>query len=200
MPERRLPRRRHRFKTSAVDAVAPACDDPWMIAGRDHRGWYRPRSLAHFDTPERPQLVTFRAADSLPAAVAQARSGEGPAVYRRRIEAALDAGAGACLLSRPELARIVREGLIHCCGRTHDMHAFVVMPNHVHVLTTFRQGCRLSDVVRGWKSYSARRINAILGCEGAFWQRDYFDRYIRDETRTSARLCRKQPHHGRTDE
>jgi putative DNA methylase len=153
-----------------------------MTVSRDHRGWYRPRSLPHFDTPERPQFVTFRAADSLPAAVAQARSGEGPAVYRRRIEAALDAGAGACLLSRPELAGIVLDGLIHGCGRTHDMHAFVVMPNHVHVLTTFRQGCRPSDVVRGWKSYSARQINAILGCEGAFWQRDYFDRYIRDET------------------
>ena len=36
--------------------------------------------------------------------------------------------------------------------------------------------------MRGWKSYSARRINAILGREGAFWQRDYFDRFVRDET------------------
>ncbi len=62
------------------------------------------------------------------------------------------------------------------------MHAFVVMPNHVHVLTTFREGFRLCDVVRGWKSFSARRINVILGSDGAFWQRNYFDRFIRDET------------------
>jgi putative DNA methylase len=62
------------------------------------------------------------------------------------------------------------------------MYAFVVMPNHVHVLTTFRDGFRLCDVVRGWKSYPARRINESLGREGRLWQRDYFDRYIRDET------------------
>ena len=66
-------------------------------------------------------------------------------------------------------------------ARTHEMHAYVVMPNHVLVLATFRQDFRLSDVVRGWKSFSARRINASLGRNGALWQRDYFDRYMRDE-------------------
>ena len=55
------------------------------------------------------------------------------------------------------------------------------MPNHVHILTTFRQGFRLCDVVRGWKSYSSRRINERIGREGVFWQRDYFDRFIRNE-------------------
>ncbi len=154
-----------------------------MITVNQHKGWYRPRGLPHFDSPERPQFVTFRLADSLPAEVVRTRtrSGEGDADYRRRIEAALDAGAGACWLARPELAEIVREGLLHGCGEIHDMHAYVVMPNHVHVLTTFREGFSLPDVVRGWKSFSARRINAILGREGTLWQRDYFDRYIRDE-------------------
>ena len=152
-----------------------------MIASLPHKGWYFPRSLPHFDTPERPQFITFRLFDSLPAGVAGARLGEGDADYRRRIEIALDAGSGACWLARPELAEIVGEALLHGRGETHDLHAYVIMPNHIHVLTTFREGFRLPDVVRGWKSFSARRINAILGRDGALWQRDYFDRYIRDE-------------------
>jgi len=144
-------------------------------------GWYRPRHLPHFDSPRLPQFITFRLRDSLPAAVAALRADETEPAYRRRLEIALDVGAGACWLARPELAEIVRDGLLHGCGATHDMHAFVIMPNHVHVLTTFRDNYRLCDVVRGWKSYSARRINAKLGQNGAFWQREYFDRYIRDE-------------------
>jgi len=152
-----------------------------MTDAREHKGWYRPRGVPHFDTPERPQFVTFRLADSLPAEVAQARAGESSIPYRRRIEAALDAGVGACWLSRSECAEIVCAALQYGCGQTHDMQAFVVMPNHVHVLTVFRDGARLPDVVRSWKNYSARRINAILGREGALWQRDYFDRFIRDE-------------------
>ena len=153
-----------------------------MIASRPHKGWYNPRELPHFDTPTRPQFVTFRLADSLPSQIELRRFGEPSDAYYRRLERALDAGSGACWLSRPDLAGIVSEGLLHGSGRTHDLHAFVVMPNHVHVLTTFRDGYRLCDVVRGWKSYSARRINEVLGREGRLWQRDYFDRYIRDET------------------
>jgi len=152
-----------------------------MITNRKHLGWYRPRNLPHFDSPRLPQFVTFRLRDSLPVGVASLRAGETEPAYRRRLETALDVGAGACWLSRPELAQIVRDGLLHGCGHTHDMHAFVIMPNHVHALTTFRENYRLCDVVRGWKSYSARRINAMLGQNGAFWQREYFDRFIRDE-------------------
>ena len=152
-----------------------------MVAKHPHKGWYFPRSLPHFDTPEPPQFITFRLVDALPADAPGARLGEGTGAYRRRVEATLDAGVGAGWLRRPELAEIVCEGLLHDCGETHEMHAYVVMPNHVHVLATFCQGSWLSDVVRGWKSFSARRINASLGRNGALWQRDYFDRYMRDE-------------------
>jgi REP element-mobilizing transposase RayT len=108
------------------------------------------------------------------------RRGEEPQDHRRRVEAALDSGLGECLLARGELAAIVCERLFHGSGRIHDLHAFVVMPNHVHVLTVFKPGFPMAEVVRGWKGLSARQINAALGREGPFWQRDYFDRYIRD--------------------
>ena len=147
-----------------------ACHISPMPQAGKHRGWYRPRSVPHFDTPERPQFITFRLADSLPREVAVTRAGEGSQDYRRRIESALDAGAGACWMARPELAEIVRDALMYGCGRTHDLYAYVVMPNHVHVLTVFRDGFRLADAVRDWKGFSARRINAILGREA--WRHD----------------------------
>jgi hypothetical protein len=152
-----------------------------MIATHSHKGWYFPRSLPHFDSPHLPQFVTFRLGDSLPAHTAEARPGETAAVHRRRVHKALDAGAGVCWLSRPEFAAIACEGIVHGSGQTHDLHAFVVMPNHVHVLTSLRAGYRLCDVVRGWKSFSARRINALLDRRGPLWQRDYFDRFVRNE-------------------
>lgn len=55
------------------------------------------------------------------------------------------------------------------------------MPNHVHVLMTLREGYRLGDVVKSWKTFTARRINHTRGGVGSLWAPDYFDRYMRDE-------------------
>ena len=38
----------------------------------------------------------------------------------------------------------------------------------------------MDRVLTTWKSFSARKANALLDREGPFWQRDYFDRYVRD--------------------
>ena len=155
----------------------------------DHRGWYVPRRLPHFDSPVIAQAVTFRLRDALPRGVAAARAGEGDEAYRRRIEAALDGGAGACLLRRPELAAIVAAALRHGDGARYDLQAFVVMPNHVHVLLTQRPGARLAEIVQGWKGWSAKAINRERGTAGSVWQRDYFDRFMRDDRHAAATLA-----------
>ncbi len=54
------------------------------------------------------------------------------------------------------------------------------MPNHVHVLVSPGENVSLNRIVAGWKRYSATRINARRGASGALWQKDYFDRLIRD--------------------
>jgi putative transposase len=66
--------------------------------------------------------------------------------------------------------------------------AFVVMPNHVHVVVWLdgraRQASplRLGDVVGGLKSGSAREINRLYPHPiGRVWQRGYYDHVIRDE-------------------
>ena len=54
------------------------------------------------------------------------------------------------------------------------------MPNHVHVLIDLPSTVALKEVVHGWKSYTAKQINQVIGKTGALWQREYWDRYIRD--------------------
>ena len=39
----------------------------------------------------------------------------------------------------------------------------------------------MGKILQSWKGYTAKEANRILGREGAFWEDDYFDRYIRDE-------------------
>ncbi len=47
----------------------------------------------------------------------------------------------------------------------------------------------LDRVVQSWKRYSAHRINGCLGRTGTLWARDYFDRYIRDESHFNRALA-----------
>jgi len=55
------------------------------------------------------------------------------------------------------------------------------MPNHVHVGLEAANGYRLGAILHSWKSFTANKVNALLGRTGAFWHDDYFDRYMRDE-------------------
>jgi len=73
-----------------------------------------------------------------------------------------------------------------------DLDAYVVMPNHVHGIIRIvapsggRGGFRnpplqpLSEIVRGFKTYSARRINEMRHTPGRpLWQRSYFEHIVR---------------------
>jgi hypothetical protein len=58
------------------------------------------------------------------------------------------------------------------------------MPNHVHVVIEVWR-IPLGKILHGWKSYTSKEANRILGCRGTFWAEDYFDRYIRNEEHLS---------------
>jgi len=98
----------------------------------------------------------------------------------RRFEEWLDSSADdRAPLLQPDNARLVSASLRAFDGERYDLHAWCVMPNHVHALATFREGARLGDAVKSWKSFTARRIVRLDGDAGPFWARDYFDRYMR---------------------
>ncbi|QOJ12353.1 MAG: transposase [Chthonomonadaceae bacterium] len=161
------------------------------------RGWYSRGYLPHFDGGDISQAVTFRLADSLPAERIWAWREElkslpkdkASAEERKRIERWLDAGHGAAYLRDPRIADLVQSALLRFDGERYRLHAWVVMPNHVHVLVTPEKGQALSRILHSWKSYTAHEAlrmlkeDAFRDCSqpSKFWQRESFDRFIRNE-------------------
>ena len=123
--------------------------------------------------------------DSLPAAKLAELNREydklSPAQVRGALEGLLDAGAGACYLRNPRVAALAQESLFFFDGERYQLCAWAVMPNHVHVLAQFIAEYPVAKVVHSWKTYIARQGNLLLGRSGAFWQREYYDRFIRNE-------------------
>ena len=157
----------------------------------EHRGWHSRGYLPHFDAEGLVQSVAFRLADSVPQDLlrqwrAELRGADRTAELRERIARHEDAGHGACHLRQPEIARLVQDALLHFDGDRYRLLAWCIMPNHVHVLIEQTPDHRLADVVQSWKSFTAKRANRMLGRDGPFWARDYFDRYIRDESHFEA--------------
>jgi putative transposase len=124
------------------------------------------------------QFITFRLADSLPAAVAATLHREANV---HLMDQRLDASLGACWPRRPEIASLVQDALLHFDGARYRLIAWCLMPNHVHAVVEIVDGHSLTDIVRSWKSFTARKANSELGRSGAFWHPDYFDRYMRNE-------------------
>jgi len=102
-------------------------------------------------------------------------------LYSERVESFLDAGAGECLLKKPEIAQIVADALKHFDQERYELLAWCVMPNHVHVVVHPLAGHELKDILHSWKSFTAKKINAMLGRTGTLWRDEYYDHLIRDE-------------------
>jgi putative transposase len=170
--------------------------------------------LPHVDEGGLTQFVTFRLGDALPGhvvgemqeAVKGLQSGEVQQERFRQIEGWIDRGHGACWLRREDIGSVVEDALRYFDGKRYELHAWVVMPNHVHLLFTLVEGESLDKVMKSLKSFTARRCNKALGRSGNFWYREYFDRYIRNEKHFSdvvdyieynpvkAGLCTKPEH------
>lgn len=97
-----------------------------------------------------------------------------------KLEEYFDRGAGGCFLRDTRIGDLMANALRFWEGKRYRLLAWCVMPNHVHVVSRLLPGQELSSVLHGWKSFTARKANVILGRSGAFWQREYYDRLIRD--------------------
>lgn len=141
-------------------------------------GFYR-RNLPHWDPGRRPVFVTWRLHGAAPplALPAELRPG---ALFALRDHADDLAPKGARWLAQPEIAVLVVSALVYgqCRLGLFCVHAFVVMPNHVHVLWT--PEATLASICRTVKSFSARRANCLLGRSGPFWQHESYDHVVRD--------------------
>lgn len=159
-------------------------------------------------------FVTFRLADSLPkevmqklddhrlAMLASYRKMMTPDVeqvvqraFTRKLERLLDQNLGSCRLRDEGVSLMVANALGYFEGSLCRQVAWVIMPNHVHVLFQLLAGQVIGNLVGSWKSYTARLMNEVNGEVGAVWQKDYFDRAIRDEKHLAncVRYIRRNP-------
>lgn len=148
------------------------------------KGWYASKKLPHFDSPGARQFITYRLADAMPASRCREWEAflklEDDLEKQRKIEAYLDRGHGQCYLRDLRIAKLVQENFWHHDGEKYRLLAWVVMPNHVHLVVEIWD-VPLGGILKSWKSYTSKAANKILGRAGTFWEDDYFDHYLRDD-------------------
>ncbi len=103
-------------------------------------------------------------------------------------ESGVEANFSLRLLAQPDAAAIVEGALLHFDAERYRLLAWCVMPSHVHVVVEQSEGCPLAQVVHSWKSFTANAVNKTLGRRGAVWQREYFDRFMRDNDHLSTTI------------
>jgi REP element-mobilizing transposase RayT len=156
---------------------------PLELGRRGFHGWHERGYLPHRDGPGLTQFVTFHLTDSFPAALRSEWEAilkvENVQARREQLQAYLDKGNGGCLLRRPDLAKLVEDSFRFFHGKRYELRAWVVMPNHVHVL--FQTGSEsMSRTVENWKKFTAHEANKLIGRQGQFWFGDYWDTFMRD--------------------
>jgi REP element-mobilizing transposase RayT len=89
------------------------------------------------------------------------------------------ATSGPQYLRMPEIAGMVVSSLHDGQHRfqRYDLHSYVIMPNHVHILVTPHV------ISTKWlgplKGFTAHEANRILNREGHFWQDESYDHLVR---------------------
>jgi len=154
--------------------------------------------LPHWTLEGASYHVVFRLIDSLPASVVEDYRRERAVLlaetvdatedvrerlqklFSIRVEKLLDAGHGSCWLAHVEIAESVVSALHHFENKRYRLHAWCVMPNHVHVIVQPSGTHALAGILHSWKSYTATLANRILKREGGFWQKESYDHLIRD--------------------
>jgi REP element-mobilizing transposase RayT len=157
------------------------------------------RQLPHWRQSDATYFITFRLADSLPQSLLHQWRDERATWLRwhpspwsadeqleyeerftYRLQEWLDAGLGACHLRRSDLRAKVERVLLHFDGERYDVDAFVLMPNHVHMMIVPRHGFDLSTILKGIKGVSANECNKLLRRNSAFWMDESYDHIVRD--------------------
>lgn len=155
-------------------------------------------NLPHWHQDGKIQFATFRLADSLPSCVLSELnakiekfknlypkpwSSDTTREYWNFVgpleERLLENGHGSCILKHKEVRDIVKNSILYRDGIDYNVIAFVIMPNHVHVLIQPIGNLSLSKILHSIKRFSAVNINRLTQKSGKFWMSESFDRIVR---------------------
>ena len=82
----------------------------------------------------------------------------------------------------PQVADIVIRALYHLRFKgMMKLHAFVLMPDHLHFVASLGPREDLPRLIHSLKSYTAKEINRRFAQKGKVWQRGYYSHGIRNE-------------------
>jgi putative transposase len=130
------------------------------------------RRLPHLYAPGQPLFLTWRLAGSLPSNRAFPAGAIGGRAFVA-LDSLLDrATAGPLHLRIPEIAKPTVDAILYGERqmRLYELHAFVVMPNHVHLLITPR--VQVPRITQSLKRFTARAANEVLGTTGRPFSQD----------------------------
>ena len=141
------------------------------------------RRLPHDYETDQPVFLTWRLHDSLPChrvfPAATVNSGQAFAAMDRLLE---EARSGPFYLRQPAIADRVVEAIQYNAANLghYVLHAFVVMPNHVHLLAT--PALPLPKLTKSLKGITSKRANTILAMTGScFWQEESYPAFLIEE-------------------
>ncbi len=140
------------------------------------------RQLPHFDVVGDPVFVTFRLHGSLPFNRAfsidcLANNGKAFAAMDKLLDRL---EGGPLYLRMPNIARLVVDALLRGDRQLghYKLHAYVVMPNHVHMLATGAvAAARWLGPLKGGTAHEANRVLGRMG--QPFWQHESYDHHVR---------------------
>ena len=183
-------------KTICEDAN---CDSDLFFDKSDFEHFEWGSHLPHWHQDGKYVFVTFRLYDSLPQEKLQwlleekeswlkrhpqpwneQTAKEFVDKFRKAVDKWLDNNYGDCLLKKTSNRKIVEDALLFFNDKRYDLVAFVVMPNHVHILMKLKERYELVEIMRSIKSFTAKKINENENRTGPVWQSESYDRLIRD--------------------
>ena len=157
------------------------------------------RKLPHWNQNNKFYFVTFRLADAMPVEVMQEykdrmmgvekkfplprtkeQQAEVDKIKHNTLEKYLDAGHGACILKEMCLRKVLVETLEHNEGLDYELDAYVIMPNHVHLLLATIGDKPIQSIMNAIKKVSGHYICKLANLKAPLWQREYYDRLIRN--------------------
>lgn len=85
-----------------------------------------------------------------------------------------------------EARNVVLQHCLHDNGIRYELHAAIVMPDHVHLLLTALRDEKgwpysLPTILKLVKGTSARSVNKLLDSCGPVWQEEFFDHVLRSQ-------------------
>jgi REP element-mobilizing transposase RayT len=123
------------------------------------------------------EAMVVEAGDRVPSPEVQDRLHK---LFSECVERFLDNGYGACWLRQPAIASLVTDALRHFESQRYTLHAWCVMPNHVHTVVQPLGVHTLATILKSLKGFTGKQANQLLMRAGEFWQAEYYDHLIRD--------------------